>query len=170
MRRFILVLFVLVPVVCLGVGLAGDRVPDGEAQAEGMLEEQLATWNDPVARDAQRASLRRYNPEWDFMQRTFLLLSLADAALVQPERQDELLKVMDDILEETLADEAAHGHRHDLVCRAGGAVGFIVRVAAGPDGQAVEVAAGALALLRHELHHGTQPCARLVADLLGQVP
>ncbi len=115
MRRFILVLFVLVPVVCLGFGLAGDRVPDGEAQAKGMLEEQLATWNDPVARDAQRASLRRYNPEWDFMQRTFLLLSLADAALVQPERQDELLKVMDDILEETLADEAAHGHRHFLM-------------------------------------------------------
>jgi hypothetical protein len=105
----------------MGVALTWVEVPTGDAHAEVLLDEQLSTWNDPVARDAQRANLRRYNPEWDFMQRTFLLLSLADAALAQPDRQDELLAVMDDIIEETLADEAAHGQRYFLLAYAGDA-------------------------------------------------
>ncbi len=118
MHRIAQVSLVMVLAVFLWLGLAVVWPADGETQAQGLLQEQLADWNDHEAREAQRASLRRYNPEWDFMQRTFLLLSLADAALAQPERKDELLAVMDGILDETLADEAARGHRYFLMAYA----------------------------------------------------
>jgi hypothetical protein len=115
MRRLVLVSLALLLVVTLVVGLAVARAPGGEGHAAVLLEEQLSAWNDPAVREAQRVRLRRYNPEWDFMQRTFLLLSLADAALVQPDRQDELLAVMDGLIEETLADVATFGHRYFLL-------------------------------------------------------
>jgi hypothetical protein len=133
MRRLGLVSLVLFVGVYLWLSFAAKQEPDGDAQAEILLEEQLAAWNDPETREAQRARLRRYNPEWDFMQRTFLVLSLADAALAHPERKDELLAVMDGIIEETLDDEAAHGQRYFLMAYADDAP-FI-----DPDGRSVFV-------------------------------
>ncbi len=98
-----------------GSGSPWPRFLTGDEHAAALLREQLATWNDAQARDALRANLRRYGPEWDFMHRTFLVLSLADAALAQPGRRDELLGVMDGIIESTLAEEAAHGQRWFLM-------------------------------------------------------
>ncbi|WNG36221.1 hypothetical protein F0U61_23025 [Archangium violaceum] len=52
-----------------------------------------------------RALLRRNNPEWDLMARTFAVLSFANLALKEPTQQAEHLAVIDAILTRTLRDE-----------------------------------------------------------------
>jgi hypothetical protein len=42
--------------------------------------------------------MRQSNAEWDFMGRTFLVLSLAEMGLREPYRQREFLAVMDQII------------------------------------------------------------------------
>lgn len=53
----------------------------------------------------ERALLRRNNPEWDLMARTFSVLSFANLALQEPERKAEHLAVVDALLSRTLRDE-----------------------------------------------------------------
>ncbi|MFH1467110.1 MAG: hypothetical protein ABIO70_22190 [Pseudomonadota bacterium] len=97
------------------LGLRLTTADGGEDRAAQLLEQQVTAWQDPEQRAATRADLRRYNPEWDFMQRTFLVLSLADAALAEPARQPELLPVMDSLIDDTLAQIEAHGARWFLM-------------------------------------------------------
>ena len=104
--------FAVLLLVLVGVRLA---TAGGDDRAERLLEEQVTGWLDAERRAATRADLRRYNPEWDFMQRTFLVLALADAALAEPSRRDDLLPVMDDIIDDTLAQIEAHGPRWYLM-------------------------------------------------------
>jgi hypothetical protein len=53
----------------------------------------------------ERVLLRRNNPEWDLMARTFSVLSFANLALKEPERKAEHLAVIDTLLSRTLRDE-----------------------------------------------------------------
>ncbi|MEZ4241071.1 MAG: hypothetical protein R3F59_33900 [Myxococcota bacterium] len=78
--------------------------PGPEARAERLLARELARDPDAVARE-----LRAYNPEWDFMHRTFLALSLADRALAHPDEADLQLQRIDAIVRQQMADQAAHG-------------------------------------------------------------
>ncbi|MCY1082315.1 linalool dehydratase/isomerase domain-containing protein [Archangium lansingense] len=53
----------------------------------------------------ERALLRRNNPEWDLMNRTFSVLSFANLALKEPTQKAEHLAVIDAVLARTLRDE-----------------------------------------------------------------
>ena len=53
-----------------------------------MLNRHLADWEGAGQLDDDLARMRVMNPEWDFMGRTFLVLSLANAALVDPDRRE----------------------------------------------------------------------------------
>lgn len=53
----------------------------------------------------ERALLRRNNPEWDLMARTFSVLSFANLALKEPSRKAEHLAAIDALLSRTLRDE-----------------------------------------------------------------
>ena len=53
--------------------------------------------------------MRRMNPEWDFMARTFLALTLAEHALDDPDEAPRAIATLDAIIADTLADEAEHG-------------------------------------------------------------
>ena len=79
-----------------------------------MVTGQLARWERPD-RDGL-ATLRRTNPEWDLMARTFAVLTFANQAL----REDEprYLRAIDAIIDDTVALEAAHGHRYFLLAYA----------------------------------------------------
>ncbi len=57
----------------------------------------------------ERALLRRMNPEWDLMGRTFGVLAFANLALSQPQRRAEHLEVADALITQTLRDET-NGH------------------------------------------------------------
>ncbi|MCP3102148.1 hypothetical protein LZ198_25085 [Myxococcus sp. K15C18031901] len=53
----------------------------------------------------ESAGMRRLNPEWDLMSRTFSALAFANLALREPERKAEHLAVVDALITRTLLDE-----------------------------------------------------------------
>lgn len=61
------------------------------------------------------APLRRINPEWDFMGRTFFILGEANLALRVPERKARCLQAMDALISDTIAMETEHGMEHFLL-------------------------------------------------------
>lgn len=78
-------------------------------KAEQLANRQLQLWTEPALRERELAKMRRSNAEWDFMGRTFFVWSLADMSLRNPAAKAEYLKVMDEIIEETLRLEKEHG-------------------------------------------------------------
>ena len=63
-------------------------------------------------------AMRDSNPEWDFMGRTFLVMSLANMAIQEPERQAEYLAVIDRIIDDTLQVESEQGMMYFLMAYA----------------------------------------------------
>lgn len=80
---------------------ARDALIDGLARRQRVLA--LADTS------SERALLRRMNPEWDLMSRTFGVLAFTNLALSQPERRTEHLEVADALISQTLRDET-NGH------------------------------------------------------------
>ena len=81
---------------------------------EPLLARQRALFEDPGERERTILRMRRANAEWDFMGRTFLVLSLANEALRADERGDaderaRLLAIVDRVIDETLSLEREHG-------------------------------------------------------------
>lgn len=118
MKHLIRILFALV-VLALAVPLVGlggfyAAGPSPQTRVDRLLAAQEAAWTDPARREATIASLRRGNPEWDLMWRTFTVLSVLDVAVERPEQEDRWLALADDIIADTIAQEA-HGHGHFLL-------------------------------------------------------
>ncbi|MCA9566697.1 MAG: hypothetical protein KC656_02600 [Myxococcales bacterium] len=119
LRRLALLAFLAALAPVLGALLWMVTGPSLEARSAALLAGQATAWEDPDTRARTTAELRRMNPEWDFMRRTFLVLAAADRALAHPEEADRWLALADDVIDSTLADEAAFGHRHFLLDYAG---------------------------------------------------
>lgn len=87
--------------------------PPREELADALQTALTRRWNaeelDPSAIERAR------NPEWDFMSRTFLVLSLANDALARPEASAADLEVIDRVIERTLVEEREHGQRWFLL-------------------------------------------------------
>lgn len=99
--------------------LTDYRVSDGlGTEARAILAANLQMWSDPSLREAELGRMRRSNAEWDFMGRTFLVLSLANAALREPAIEDQCLDVMDTILAETILLERQEGQTYFLMAYA----------------------------------------------------
>lgn len=58
-------------------------------------------WPDTGAAGAEIDAMRVTNPEWDFMGRTFLVLSLANMSLHEPVERDAHLRLIDRIIDDT---------------------------------------------------------------------
>lgn len=85
-------------------------VPAGlPPRTEELAARQLRLWLDPQARAGEIRRMRASNAEWDFMGRTFLVLSLANLSLRDPARAAACAPVMDAILDETLRLERERG-------------------------------------------------------------
>lgn len=83
--------------------------------ARGMLAEQLGVWEDDARRGELLARMRRTNPEWDFMGRTFVAMALLNEALRDPSSVDRYVAVVDRIVDDTEALIDAHGPEHFLL-------------------------------------------------------
>ena len=83
--------------------------------AHDLASYQLGLWSDPEQLGATLDTMRISNAEWDFMGRTFLVLALCNMALHEPDQQAIYLDVVDRILDETIAAEAAYGQTHFLM-------------------------------------------------------
>ncbi|HEY3448648.1 MAG TPA: hypothetical protein VGK67_19985 [Myxococcales bacterium] len=84
----------------------GDGVPP---RARKLAARHLRLWTDPTLRAGELNRMRASNAEWDFMGRSFLAWSLANMALRDPATKADALRVIDQILEETLRLEQEKG-------------------------------------------------------------
>jgi len=91
---------------------SADGVPP---KARKMAAWHLRLWTDPALREREVATMRGSNAEWDFMGRTFLVLSLGNLALRDPATTPTALEVMDRIIDETLRLERQEGMYHFLM-------------------------------------------------------
>jgi hypothetical protein len=78
-------------------------------KARELAARHLELWSDPALRQIELRKMRASNAEWDFMGRTFLVWSLANMGLREPERKAEYLPVMDQIISETVKIEGEDG-------------------------------------------------------------
>jgi hypothetical protein len=87
---------------------------DPEAVARPLARRQLELWErgGPELEDSLRA-LRRENPEWDLMARTFAVLAFANLAL--RDGDDRYLAAIDAIVDRTLRELEQHGTHHFLL-------------------------------------------------------
>ncbi|HEY8075425.1 MAG TPA: hypothetical protein VIF62_14975 [Labilithrix sp.] len=60
-------------------------------------------------RTRETEPMRRVNPEWDFMARTYTVLALANRALVRPDERPRDLAAIDAVIDETLGDDDHFG-------------------------------------------------------------
>src|SRR4051812_42212164 len=78
-------------------------------EARQVAARHLRLWTAPASREAALRKMRLSNGEWDFMCRSFLVWSLANMGLREPETKSRLLPVMDQIIAETVRIEKEKG-------------------------------------------------------------
>ena len=83
--------------------------------AKKLAARHLRLWTDPGSRALELSRMRKSNAEWDFMGRSFLAWSLANMALRDPSAKADALRVIDQILEETLRLENERGSEFFLM-------------------------------------------------------
>ena len=92
------------------VDVADYYRPEGvPPKAREIARFHLDLWTDPQKREREISRMRGSNAEWDFMGRTFLVLSLANLGLREPASKTVYLEVMDRIIDETLRLEKEKG-------------------------------------------------------------
>lgn len=84
-------------------------------KARMMLARHLQIWNDPLLRSKEVQNIRASNPEWDFMWRTFFAWSLVNAAMRDVSYKPEALRVVDEIIDETLSLYEKNGVHYFLM-------------------------------------------------------
>lgn len=80
-----------------------------------LAERHLRLWTDPELKKRELDQMRLSNPEWDFMGRTFLVLSLANMCLRDPEGKTAYLPVIDQIIADTERLLAEEGNLYFLM-------------------------------------------------------
>ena len=78
-------------------------------KAQQLAARHLQLWNEPDLREKELQRMRASNAEWDFMGRSFLVWSLANMGLRDPQSKALYLKTMDQVIDETLRLEKEKG-------------------------------------------------------------
>ena len=90
--------------------------------ASSMSRRYLSLWSagdsKKALRETQLGAMRRQNPEWDFMSRTYTVLALANLAKKTPAQSKRYLDTIDRIIEDTLRAEKSRGMHHFLMAYA----------------------------------------------------
>jgi len=74
-------------------------------KARQLVARHLQPWTEPASRQAELKKMRSSNAEWDFMGRSFLVWSLVNIGLREPQTKDQYLPVIDRIIQETVKIE-----------------------------------------------------------------
>jgi len=83
--------------------------------AQKLANRHLRLWTDPELKRQELDKMRISNPEWDYMGRTFLVLSLANMCLRAPDKKTTYLPVVDLIIEDTERLLAEEGNLYFLM-------------------------------------------------------
>ncbi len=78
-------------------------------KARQLAARHLRLWTEPALRAAELKKMRTSNAEWDFMGRSFLVWSLANMGLREPQSKEQYLPVIDQIIQETVKIEQQDG-------------------------------------------------------------
>jgi hypothetical protein len=78
-------------------------------KAQQLVARHLELWNEPDLRKNELERMRASNAEWDFMGRTFLVWSMANISLRDPQSKQVCLRTMDEIIDEILRLEKEKG-------------------------------------------------------------
>jgi hypothetical protein len=78
-------------------------------QARQLAARHLELWTEPQSRELELRKMRASNAEWDFMGRSFLVWSLANMSLREPDSKQVYLQTIDQIIDETLRLEKQEG-------------------------------------------------------------
>ncbi len=118
MRRFLLSLAALLIATCIWLPLvhllfvprAGAwRSENGiPPMARSLAQRHLSLWTSESMKAQVIDPMRVSNPEWDFMGRTFLVLSMANMILRDPSLKVEYLPIMDTIIRDTQQNIEEH--------------------------------------------------------------
>ncbi len=83
--------------------------------AERLAAQQVYLWNHAEARQRELAKMRRVNPEWDLMARSFFVWALANQCLRHPQQKAANLILMDRIIDDTTKAERERGFYYFLM-------------------------------------------------------
>ena len=78
-------------------------------KARQLAARHLQLWTEPSLRQAELKKMRGSNAEWDFMGRSFLVWSLVNMGLREPEAKAQYLPIIDQIIQETVKIEQQDG-------------------------------------------------------------
>jgi hypothetical protein len=78
-------------------------------KAKQLVARHLRLWTEPRLRQAELKKMRSSNAEWDFMGRSYLVWSLVNMGLREPETKAQYLPVIDQIIQETVKIEQEDG-------------------------------------------------------------
>jgi hypothetical protein len=78
-------------------------------QAKQLAARHLQLWTEPALRQAELKKMRSSNAEWDFMGRSFLVWSLVNMGLREPQTKEQYLLIIDQIIQETVEIEQQDG-------------------------------------------------------------
>jgi hypothetical protein len=78
-------------------------------KARQLAARHLQLWTEPALRQAELKKMRTSNAEWDFMGRSFLVWSLVNMGLREPQTQEQYLPIIDQIIQETVKIEQQDG-------------------------------------------------------------
>jgi hypothetical protein len=84
--------------------------PQGlSSKAKRLAARHLELWTEPQSREQELQKMRASNAEWDFMGRSFLVWSLANMGLREPDSKNAYLQTIDQIIDETVRLEKREG-------------------------------------------------------------
>src|SRR5512146_1839662 len=78
-------------------------------KARQLAARHLQLWTEPALRQIELKKMRTSNAEWDFMGRSFLVWSLVNMGLREPQLKGQYLPVIDQIIQETVKIERQDG-------------------------------------------------------------
>jgi hypothetical protein len=78
-------------------------------KAKQLAARHLQLWTEPSLRQAELKKMRSSNAEWDFMGRSFLVWSLVNMGMRDPQLKVQYLPVIDQIIQETVKIEQHDG-------------------------------------------------------------
>jgi len=78
-------------------------------KAKQLAARHLQLWTEPTLRRAELKKMRTSNAEWDFMGRSFLVWSLANMGLREPQSTEQYLPIIDQVIQETVKIEQHDG-------------------------------------------------------------
>jgi hypothetical protein len=78
-------------------------------KARQLAARHVQLWTEPALRQAELKKMRTSNAEWDFMGRSFLVWSLVNMGLREPQTKEQYLPIIDQIIQETVKIEQQDG-------------------------------------------------------------